>query len=155
MPVVVIQSAEFGIYLRMDAREVTSKADDGSGTVNCQYQIAPWEIFEISAADDDGAVTIASVSFPGVYLRMDAHGAPPFASDSGGGTVNCQYGVGDWAKFRLEEQADGTFLIGSAAFPGAYLRIDGRGVNEAEPHGGIVSRTYTPGGWERVRLIPQ
>lgn len=153
MPVVAIQSAEFNVYLRMDGREVTGETGDGSGIVNCQYQIAPWEVFEISAPDPDGAVTIASVSFPGIYLRMDAQGGS--GPDARPGAVNCQYGAGEWEKFRLEQQPDGTVLIGSVAFTGAYLRVDGRGVDESEPHGGTVGFTYAPGPWERVRLIPQ
>jgi hypothetical protein len=154
MPVVAIQSIEFNVYLRMNGRDVTKAGVDGSGIVNCQYNIAPWELFEISAPDIDSAVTIASVSFPNVYLRMDGRAITQFDAD-GGGTVNCQYGAGPWEKFRFEEQPDGTLLIGSVAFAGAYLRIDGRGVDEAEPHGGTVNCQYGPGPWEKVRLIPQ
>lgn len=37
--------------------------------------------------------------FPEVYLRMDGNGV--VFSNEGGGTVNCQFGVGPWEKFRL------------------------------------------------------
>ena len=154
MTIAAIQSAQFNVYLRMDGRDVTKAEADGSGIVNCQYEIAPWELFEISVPDTDGAVTIASVSFPNVYLRMDARAVTQFGAD-GGGTVNCQYGAGSWEKFRLEEQPDGTVLIGSFPFADAYLRIDGRGIDAAEPHGGIVNCQTRPGPWERVRLIRQ
>ncbi|HET7433682.1 MAG TPA: hypothetical protein VFN10_03100 [Thermoanaerobaculia bacterium] len=44
--VVTLESAEFpGVYLRLDGTGVTSKSDDGGGTVNCQFEAGPWERF--------------------------------------------------------------------------------------------------------------
>ena len=49
----------------------------------------------------DPVAAIASVQFPNVHLRMDGRGLTSMTGP-GGGTVNCQYGVGPWEKFRME-----------------------------------------------------
>lgn len=47
---------------------------------------------------------IASVQFPGVYLRMDGAGVTVGTNTPGGaGTVNCQGIASTYEKFRLEE----------------------------------------------------
>jgi pregnancy-associated plasma protein-A len=95
-----LQSAQFpNVYLRMDGSALTQYAASGGGTVNCQFSAGPWEEFRFEP-QGDGSVAIGSVQFPNVYLRMDGRGVTQFAA-SGGGTVNCQFGVGDWEKFRL------------------------------------------------------
>ena len=104
---------------------------------------------------EDGTVAIASAHFPNVYLRLDGTGVTS-ATEAGGGIVNCQYGVGPWAKFRLEQQADGAIAIASAEFPNLYLRLDGRGVTPAtKTGGGIVNCQYGVGPWEEFRLDEQ
>jgi hypothetical protein len=95
-----IASVSFpGLYLRMDGTGVTARTASGGGTVNCRYGASAWETFTLEW-QPDSTVAIASVSFPGLYLRMDASGltAP---SDSGGGSVNCQYGASAWETFRM------------------------------------------------------
>ena len=84
-----IRSVPFrDVYLRVDAPDFNAFAGDGSGTVNLQYKSAGCEQFRIED-QPDGSVAIASVRFPGVYLRMDG----------GKKVVNCQVTVGDWEKF--------------------------------------------------------
>jgi hypothetical protein len=67
--------------------------------VNCQYGASASETFTLEW-QPDGTVAIASVQFPGVYLRMDGTGVTA-PTASGGGTVNCQYGASAWETFRL------------------------------------------------------
>jgi hypothetical protein len=88
-----------GLYLRMDGTGVTAPTASGGGTVNCQYGASAWETFTLEW-QPDGTVAIASVQFPGLYLRMDGTGVTA-PTGSGGGTVNCQYGASAWETFRF------------------------------------------------------
>ncbi|PJJ59578.1 hypothetical protein CLV45_0997 [Hymenobacter chitinivorans DSM 11115] len=55
----------------------------------------------------------------------------------------------------LTKQADGTFTIGSIAFPGVYLRLDGRNITERNAVGvGVVNGQFGAYAWERFRLTP-
>src|SRR5579859_2726650 len=83
----------------MDGSGVTSFKANGGGKVNCQYTAGPYETFRL-VPQSDGSVSIASVTFPNVFLRMDGRGVTSF-SGNGGGTVNCQYGTGSWQSFFL------------------------------------------------------
>jgi phospholipase C len=140
-----------GAYLRMDGRGV-GPSPDGGGTVNCQYygQRGSWERF-LTLDQGDGTVAIASDAFRGVYLRMDGRGVGP--SPDGGGTVNCQGFIGSWEKFRILPQPDGTVAIGSVAFPGVFLRMDGRPYGRCQdgcPDGfGTVNCQGFIGSWEK------
>jgi hypothetical protein len=97
-------------------------------------------------------VALRSAQFLNVDLRMDGSGVTAF-SGLGGGTVNCQFGVGAWERFRLEPQTDGTVAIASLAFPGVYLRMDGNGVTAFSGlGGGTVNCQFGVGAWERFRL---
>lgn len=86
-----------GVYLRMDGSGVTQPAGPGAGVVNCQYGAGPWECFNIVWQADCQAA-IASVAFPGVYLRLDGSGVTE-PTGPGGGVVNCQYNAGPWELF--------------------------------------------------------
>ncbi len=96
-----------------------------------------------------------------VYLRMDGNGVTQWIP-SGGGTVNCQFGVGSHEKFRLIPQSDGTVAVGSVRFPNAYLRMEGV-TQWIPPGGGTVNCQFgvgpwfqfVAGSWEKFRLIPQ
>jgi phospholipase C len=101
---VAIASAEFEapVCLRMDGTGVTQFAAQGGGTVNAKYRVGPEEKFRLEP-QGDGTVAIASVQFPGVYLRLDGTGVTQFAGD-GGGVVNCQFGAGPMEKFWLLPQ---------------------------------------------------
>lgn len=140
-----------GVYLRTDGTGVTAPTGPGGGTVNCQFGFGPWEKFKLER-QSSGTVAIASIAFPGVYLRMDGSGvSAPIGS--GGGTVNCQFGVGPWEEFKLELQNDGTFAIASIAYPGVYLRMDGNGVTAPTgPGGGTVNCQFGVGPWEKFKL---
>ena len=143
-----------GVYLRLDGTDVTQPSDYGGGTVNCQFGAHPWEKFRLEE-QEDGTFAIASVAFPGVYLRLDGTDVTQ-PSDYGGGTVNCQFGAHPWEKFRLEEQEDGTFAIASVAFPGVYLRLDGTDVTKPSDYGGgTVNCQFGAHPWEKFRLEKQ
>ncbi|MGZ5437119.1 MAG: fascin domain-containing protein, partial [Pyrinomonadaceae bacterium] len=88
-----------GVYLRMDGRGVTQPTGPGGGIVTCQFGAMSWEKFRIET-QSDGTVAIASVQFPGVYLRMDGRGVTQ-PTGPGGGIVNCQFGAMSWEKFNL------------------------------------------------------
>lgn len=95
-----LQSNAFpGVFLRMDGSGVTAPTGPGGGTVNCQFGAGPWEAFRFELQPDN-TTALASVAFPGVYLRMDGAGVTS-PTGPGGGTVNGQFGVGAWEKFYL------------------------------------------------------
>jgi hypothetical protein len=88
-----------GVFLRMDGQGITEFNDAGAGTVNCQTRAGAWESFRWEPQPGD-TVAIASVAFPGIYLRMDGRGITQ-RQGACGGTVNCQFGVGPWEQFRI------------------------------------------------------
>lgn len=45
---------------------------------------------------------------------------------------------------------NGTYTFESVQFPGVYLRMDGRGVEQGSP--GVVNCQYTAASWEKFRL---
>jgi hypothetical protein len=95
-----IASVEFsGVYLRMDGKGIDAPIPGGGGTVNCQWGHRSYEAFRLEW-QDDSTIAIASVEFPGVYLRMDGKDVHNFTGP-GGGKVNCQYGVGALERFRF------------------------------------------------------
>ena len=148
-----------GYFLRMDGSGVTSFKGNGGGTVNSQNPAGPWELFNIVVLPDQ-TVSIASVAFPNVFLRMDGRGVTSFSAN-GGGTVNCQYTAGSWERFNIGKQPDGTYNIGSAAFPNVFLRMEekygvGSDIAPRSSAGGFgkVNCQYTAGRWESFLLIP-
>jgi len=97
---VKIASAQFpNVFLRMDGQGVTQTTGPGSGTVNCQFGAFSWEQFDL-VPQGNGKVSIRSVQFPNVYLRMDGQGVTQ-TTGPGGGTVNCQFGAFGWEQFYL------------------------------------------------------
>ena len=151
-----LESVQFpGVYLRMDGNGLTaSTGPGGAGTVNCKYGAAgPWEKFRL--CNDGCNYSIGSVQFPGVYLRMDGNGVTTPVG-SGGGTVNCQYGVGPYEKFKFAYNgSDGSFSVESVQFPGVYLRMDGSGVTSGSggnTGGGTVNCQFGAGPWEKFML---
>lgn len=150
--IVAVSSIAFpGAYLRVDGRGVEGFSAHGAGKVNCQFGVANWEKFRI-VPQPDGTVALAPISFANVFLRLDGtgvHGVSP----TGGGTANCNYGVGAWEKFHLEDQGNGEVAFASAAFPNVHLRLDGGGVDYSDVNGaGIVNCGFGVGSWERFRL---
>jgi hypothetical protein len=140
-------------YLRIDGTGVNTPLSQGGGTVNCQSGVADFERFEVRL-QPNGTVALASVAFPNVYLRMDGRGIRS-ASDSGAGTVNCQFGVGPWEKFHQHLQLDGTVTFESTAFPGVYLRVDARDIGEFgwAAGTGTVNCQFGVGPWEKFILL--
>ncbi|RDL43020.1 hypothetical protein DN730_16065 [Marinomonas piezotolerans] len=107
----------------MDGSDVKSFNPSGAGEVNCQVSEGPWEQFHLEP-QDDGTYAIASINFPGVYLRMDGTGLSE--DNPGEGVVNCQFGVGPWEKFKISK-GKGPFTgltIESAHFPNVFLKMD-------------------------------
>ncbi|GGZ27515.1 hypothetical protein CP967_06300 [Streptomyces nitrosporeus] len=149
---VTIHSTFFrNIYLRMDGTGVTTSTDNGGGKVNCQYGPGPWTSYKVHP-QADGSYGFESAAFPGVFLRMDGTGVP--ATMAGGGTVNCQYGIGPWEKFHARAQADGSFSFESAAFPGVYLRlVTGSGVTSETGPGGTVNCQVNANGGENEKFF--
>ena len=97
--VIALESSHFsGVYLRMDGSSVKSNNQSGGGVVNAQFGIGAWEKFRLRQSNG-GNVSIESVQFPGVFLRMDGRGVPQ--GSNGGGLVNCQWGAGGWEQFKL------------------------------------------------------
>ncbi len=78
--------------------------------------MADFETFE-EEPQPDGTIALASVSFANVHLRMDGSGMKS-ASDSGAGSVNCQFGAGPWEKFLEPAPPFPTIKWPKAADPG-------------------------------------
>ncbi|WP_163930031.1 hypothetical protein [Paraferrimonas sp. SM1919] len=99
--------------------------------------------------------TISPYQLGDIYLRMDGSGVTTFMPD-GGGVVNCQLDAGPWEKFNLNQNSDGTYTIESVAFPGVFLRMDGRNVNADNPTGGVVNCQFGHHQWEvfKIRVVP-
>ncbi|MEU1203697.1 papain-like cysteine protease family protein [Nocardia sp. NPDC005825] len=138
-PITLRSTAFANVYLRLDGYASTSTADNGSGTVNCQYTAGQYERFRARAMAD-GSYALESATFPNVFLRMDGSGVTS-QTGSGGGTVNCQYstgGPGPYEKFHLSPQSDGSFSFESIGFPKVYLRLNGTGVTAFNGSGGGV-----------------
>ncbi|GIG68811.1 papain-like cysteine protease family protein [Phytomonospora endophytica] len=148
IPITIRSTAFANVYLRLDGSGVTSVTASGGGTVNCQFSAGspgPYEKFK-ARKQADGTYALESAAFSGVYLRMDGTGVTSQTS-SGGGTVNCQFGVGAYEKFRFSAQTDGSFSVESATFPGVYLRMDGTGVTSStDAGGGKVNAQYNANG---------
>ncbi|GAB2938184.1 hypothetical protein GCM10027280_28020 [Micromonospora polyrhachis] len=126
------------VYLRMDGAGVTTFSGSGAGTVNCQFGAGPLEKFKLRP-QADGSFSFESVTWPNVYLRMDGAEVPPIPGGPGGGTVNCQFGADTHEKFKLHQQADGSFAFESAAiFPNVYLRMVAHDVKAATNNGGGI-----------------
>jgi phospholipase C len=109
-----------------------------------------------AAIGSDEPVGLQAGAFPGVYLRMDGRGVTPgVATGPGGGVVNCQGSAGAWELFTLAPQVGNQIAIESVAFPGVFLRMDGRGVPVGDPEGpdgGVVNCQGTVGPWELFTL---
>ncbi len=96
-------------------------------------------------------VTIESVEFPGVFLRMDGRGVNRF-NRGGIGVVNSQFGADLWEKFSIQSEDVG-YSIQSVAFPGVFLRMDGNGVNAFNPSGGgVVNGQSGAYSWEKFYI---
>ena len=101
---------------------------------------------------------IQSIAFPRAFLRMDGSGVTT-STATGSGVVNCQYGnPGPWETFVITDVPDakGGVVIGSAAFPNVFLRMDGSGVSTSysDNGGGTVNCSYGALQYERFRLVP-
>jgi hypothetical protein len=95
--VFAIASTAFpNVYLRMDASNVHGSSGSGAGVVNCQFTHGPYESFHLEF-QENGTIAIASVQFPGTYLRMDGTGV--HSDPNGSGVVNCQGSVGPYEMF--------------------------------------------------------
>jgi hypothetical protein len=95
-----IGSVQFpNVFLRMDGSGVSGFSPTGSGIVNCQFGVGPWEKFNL-VPQTGGTFAIASAQFPGVFLRMDGSAVSGF-NPVGSGIVNCQSGVGPWERFQI------------------------------------------------------
>lgn len=99
--VFAIRSNAFAnVYLRMDASGVHKFEKPGSGVVNCQYGLGPETKFSFEK-QPDGSTAIASVKWPGVYIRMDGRNSKKPPQDFG--TANCQPKVGPFEKFFISD----------------------------------------------------
>ncbi|KAL5486643.1 hypothetical protein EMCRGX_G019151 [Ephydatia muelleri] len=122
-----LESESFGLALEPEADKVESEALSRPGLV----------------------VTIQSVQFPNVFLRLDGNGVNSF-NGAGVGKVNCQFGAGPYEKFILRPYAGDQYSIESLQFPNVYLRLDGGQVTSFQGSGsGIVNGQFGAGPYER------
>ena len=107
---------------------------------------------QYNAAIHGPVVTIESVTFPNVFLRIDGAEVTSFL-EKGGGTVNSQYGTHEAEKFKISKSSDGYYTIESVKFPNVFLRMDGEEVTSfLEKGGGIVNCQYGAQAWERYKI---
>jgi len=112
-----------------------------------------------SAFKTGDVVTIGSVKFPNVYLRVDGSNckANNFCNCA---HVNAQYTAKAWEHWKLISQTDGTYCIVSNQFPNVYLSFDGSKCTSAKGTGcGKVNAIYSTSGSchgkEAFRFISQ
>ena len=97
-------------------------------------------------------VTIQSVEFPNVFLRLDGSGVTK-SNAAGVGTVNCQFTAGPYEKFILRAYGPDQFSIESLQFPNVFLRMDGSQVTSPQGAGsGTVNGQFGAGPFERFVL---
>ena len=97
-------------------------------------------------------VTIQSVQFPNVFLRLDGSGVTSF-NGNGVGRVNCQFTAGPYEKFILRPYGTDQFSIESLQFPNVVLRLDGSQVTSFQGSGsGTVNGQFGAGPYERFVL---
>jgi hypothetical protein len=147
-----IRSVAFpNAVLRLDGSGLSKKEDPGGGVVNCQDGVGTFEVLDV-VSQPDGTVTIGSVRFPNVFLRLDGSGITA-RTDSGGGHANCQFTAASYEKFRLVPQSNGSFAIASTAFSNVFLRMDGTGVETPmSGGGGVVNGQFGASSWETFRI---
>jgi phospholipase C len=135
-------------------------ADSGPGSTRPRYDQTDGEkpVMPLSANDlsrlGDVPITIQSTHYPNVYLRMDGTGVVS-TTDNGGGKVNCQYNTGPFTAFVVRPQPDGSFAFESIAFPGVFMRMDGRNVPSTGAGGGTVNCQFGVDAWEKYLLLSQ
>uniref|UniRef100_A0A0G4FS43 Uncharacterized protein n=1 Tax=Chromera velia CCMP2878 TaxID=1169474 RepID=A0A0G4FS43_9ALVE len=137
------------VFLRLDASRLTSFREGGGGLLNAQTPIGSrdFEVFVLEsdiASGDSNVFFIASVGFPGRYLRVNDDGrlSPCGNGRDGCGWVNGQFGrEGEDAenlRFRLREVGSngilgpslassislGTVAIEAVRFPNLFLRLN-------------------------------
>ncbi|KAH0539039.1 hypothetical protein FGG08_004385 [Glutinoglossum americanum] len=147
---ITIRSATFpNTYLRLDGRGVKKFNNSGSGRVNCQSYVGPYETLQLKE-HSDGTFGICSATFEDVYLRLDAKGFKK-SGGKGGGVANCQFGASDDEQFKFVDQPDGSKAIASVKWPGVYLRMDGTPIEVAGNDNGIgvVNGELSIGPWEK------
>ncbi|MBV9987696.1 MAG: hypothetical protein JO301_08450 [Chitinophagaceae bacterium] len=129
----------------MDGGNCSTTTGAGCGTVNSQFGAGPWEFVNI-VANADGTVSIASVHFPNVFLRINGPG----------GIVNCQWTAGPWEKFTLVTNSDGTVSLATTAFSQVYyLKLDPSTVTKFNPAGwNTVSCGTTLDSTAKFSIIP-
>ena len=97
-------------------------------------------------------VTIQSVQFPNVFLRLDGSGVTRNIA-AGVGTVNCQFTAGPYEKFILRAYGQDQFSIESLQFPNVFLRMDGIRVTSFQGAGsGTVNGQFGTGPYLRFLL---
>ncbi len=108
----------------------------------------PSMITNIDQIKSGQIISIRSNVFENVFLRMDTVDLKE-AQPSGGGTVNCQFDSHPFEKFRIHRHPYNTFTFESVHFPGTYLRMDGRNVDQPNGNGGgEVNGQFGFGPWE-------
>lgn len=127
---VAIQSVKFGTYLRMESIGV-SLQPRGGGTVNCSRELRSWEQFYIQIVPPVFGIRSQAHH---LYLRMDCH------QDN---RVSGQTYFGQWQKFELTWQPDGTVGIKSVAFR-QYLSVHEDGGRGACSNAVGTREKFTP-----------
>lgn len=102
--------------------------------------------------------TLASESYPGVYLQMD--GKDVVHSAQGSGHLSVGHGGGPLDQFRISPPpTDGSPYVTtfeSVAYPGVYMRMDGTGVKKVVPGGGgKVNKQLGHWDYENFIIQPQ
>ena len=132
MTLVAIHSTFFPeYYVSLKAAGLTMFTPSGGGRVFASTNVATYETFFLQR-NDDGTVSFKSTVSNDVYIRVDGSNVSTAVHAGGQGVVNGQYTAHSWEKFRLHKKDNQSSRyqirvgIESAAFPGSFLRLDGR-----------------------------
>jgi phospholipase C len=149
----VIESKAFkGNYVTADSRYWHGQGNHGGGTVNVINRIGTHNQYRIKK-HSDGYYSIASTFFKERYLRMDGSGVNK-TSKAPGGKVNLQNRVGNYEKFKIIKNSDGSFSFESVAFPGRFLTLNPNPRAKNPDHaGGKVQVQNRNGSHERFYLL--
>lgn len=120
---VAIQSTQYGTYLRMESIGVAQNPR-GGGTVNCSKEVRSWERFYLVVVRPVIGIKSSTMN---LFLRIDCH-VNKYEDEENGNNVSkgkvCAQGYfGEWEKFEIDLQDDGSVAIKSVAFS-CYLSAE-------------------------------
>ncbi|KAF8813444.1 hypothetical protein BYT27DRAFT_7131541 [Phlegmacium glaucopus] len=97
-------------------------------------------------------IIIQSYTFRNMFLRLDGSDVDDVYGSIGASLTGRNL-AGSWETFKLHFNGDHTYSLESNAFPGIFVRLDGRNVTSAQAHGGgVVNCCRGAEEWEKFYM---